>query len=61
MSFQNLTSIPNVLAHLQTIWNDLQPTWVISLLLILFYGLSYVPFSLSLLDALDLPCLHFDL
>ena len=61
MYFQSPTSIPNVSARLQSFQIDLQPTWVISLLLIFFYRLWYVPFSLYLLDALNLPCLHFDL
>ena len=47
--------------HFQTFQISLRPTWVIGLLLILFHGLSYVSYSLSLPDTLNPPWLHFDL
>ena len=56
-----LASVPNISAHLQTFHNDLQPTCAIGLLLILFHGLSYASCSLSLLDTVNLLCLHFNL
>ena len=58
MSFQSFSLIPNISAHLWTLWTDLWPPWAIGPILIL--RLLYVLLSLSLLDALDFPCLYFN-
>ena len=46
MSLQSLVSTSDTLAHLRHVRINLQPNWVIGLLLILSYGLSYVPIIL---------------
>ena len=54
MSLRSLASTSDALTHLRRVWINLQPNWVVSLLLILSYGLSYVPIILLYLILLIL-------
>ena len=64
MSFQSLISTSDASTHLRCVRINLRPNWVIGLLLIFSYRLSYVPiillyFILSILHVhISIPNLH---